>query len=65
MSDEEMIERLRFDALRQAATRALQIAGDLLRQREEGNWIDKNEQYHKTVELVATLAQGLRDSTRP
>lgn len=60
-----MIERWRFDALRKAATEALQLASDLLRQHEEGNWIDKDEEYEKTVSLISALASGLKSGTEP
>lgn len=65
MADEKMIERWRFDKLRQAMAVALQISGSLLRQQEEGDYLDKDAEYEKTVELVAALAKGLHDGTQP
>jgi hypothetical protein len=62
MSD-ETIKRWRFDKLRESATVALQLATELLRQREQGNWLDKDEEYHHTMALVAALAKGLHDGT--
>lgn len=58
-----MIERWRFDALRGGAVVAMQIAGDLLRHAEDGEWLDETEQYHKTMELVAVLAKALHEGT--
>ncbi len=60
---DETIDRWRFDKLRESSTIALQIACNLLRQREQGNWIDKVEEYHDTIELVAVLAKGLHEGT--
>lgn len=64
MKEKNTIERWRFDELREAATIALQIASDLLRQREQGDWLDKTDEYHMTMEMVAVLAKGLRDGTQ-
>jgi len=62
---EETIERWRFDRLRASAIVALEKATDLLRHREEGNYIDDVEVFHDTVFVVASLAKGIKESTEP
>lgn len=51
----------RFQELRKSQTVALHIAAELLRHREEGNYLDEDEEYQMTLELVATLAKGLHE----
>lgn len=65
MSNEEMIPRFRFDALRVGAVEALRHVSTLLYHQENGNHIEEYEVYHELVAAVQALAKGLSEGTQP
>lgn len=60
---QDTIELYRFEALRLAVCRAMNGMSSLVLDCETGEELDAHERYHKAVEVMALLAQGLRDAT--
>ena len=56
---------VRFEALRNAMVAALCEASVLLRHEVEGNYLYKEDVYHKLVEINRLLASGLYEGTQP
>lgn len=62
---DDVLPRWRFDELRKHSIRALHCATALLRNAEEGNYLDKTEAYLEIVELVKALSEGLYKGIDP
>lgn len=61
----ETINRFRFDILRKGATTSLQCMTSVLRQLEDGHWMDETDTYHETMKAVGILAKALQEATEP